>query len=210
MLGMLPAGAASAFALVGLGAGSGAVAALSPTLLPVAEPLLLVATALVAVSHLRCSPLAVASATAGGALLYLGMYAITERDGRAAPPCSIRAWRSSSQLLDPDPAAAPEPLPVAGDPPLGWPTSARRPRSATRSCPVAPRATASPSCSRVAASRDPSSGPRLARRHREVEQEHAERKSRPALRTGPSEPCSWWPGSSASSTRPSSSTTSRP
>lgn len=83
MVAMLPAGASSALSLVGLGAGSGAVAALSPALSPIAKPLLLAATAMVAVSHLRCSRLAVASTVAGGALLYLGMYTITQADGRA-------------------------------------------------------------------------------------------------------------------------------
>lgn len=83
MVAMVPSAVSSAFALVGLGAGSGAVAALSPALSPVAQPLLLAATALVAVSHLRCGRLAVASAAAGGALLYLGMYVFTGPHGGA-------------------------------------------------------------------------------------------------------------------------------
>ena len=85
MVAMLPAGAAGAFSLVGLGAGGGAVAALSPALSPIARPLLLASTALVAVSHLRCSRLAVASSAAGGTLLYLAMFAITQPDGRSQP-----------------------------------------------------------------------------------------------------------------------------
>ncbi len=84
MVAMVPSGVASVFALVGLGAGSGAVASLSPALSPVAQPLLLAATALVAVSHLRCGRLAVVSAAAGGALLYLGMYVLTGPDGRGS------------------------------------------------------------------------------------------------------------------------------
>lgn len=83
MVAMLPAGAASVFSLVGLGAGGGAIAALSPVLSPIAQPLLLASTALVAVSQVRCGRLAIASAAAGGTLLYLSMYAITQSNGRA-------------------------------------------------------------------------------------------------------------------------------
>jgi len=51
----------------------------------VAQPLLLVSAALLAVTSLRCSRLAVASAASSGVLLYLGMYVITRRDGTATP-----------------------------------------------------------------------------------------------------------------------------
>ena len=82
MVAMVPSGVSAVFALVGLGAGSGAVAALSPALSPVARPLLLASIALVAVSHLRCGRLAVVSVAVGGALVYLAMFAITGPGGR--------------------------------------------------------------------------------------------------------------------------------
>ena len=61
------------------------MAALAPVLSPIAQPLLVVSTALVAVSQLRCSRLAVVSGAAGGTLLYLAMYVVTGSDGRAEP-----------------------------------------------------------------------------------------------------------------------------
>lgn len=85
MVAMVPGGVASVFGLVGLGAGSGAVVALSPGLSMVERPLLLVSTALLAVSGLRCGRAAVLSAVAGGILLYLSMYVLTAADGTASP-----------------------------------------------------------------------------------------------------------------------------
>lgn len=84
MVAMLPGGFAAALGLIGLGSSSAAVRTLAPQLNSVAQPLLLVSAALLAVTSLRCSRLAVASAASGGVLLYLGMYVIT-RDGTASP-----------------------------------------------------------------------------------------------------------------------------
>ncbi len=81
MVAMLPGAVAGAVAFVGLGASSAAVTTLAPTLNDVAQPLLLVSAVLLAVSGLRCSPIAVALAAAGGVLLYLGMYQLTRADG---------------------------------------------------------------------------------------------------------------------------------
>jgi len=78
---MLPGAVAGVLAFVGLGASSAAVTTLAPTLNDVAQPLLLVSAVLLAVSGLRCNPIAVASAAAGGVLLYLGMYQLTRADG---------------------------------------------------------------------------------------------------------------------------------
>ncbi len=85
MVAMLPGGFAAALGLIGLGSSSAAVRTLAPQLNSVAQPLLLVSAALLAVTSLRCSRLAVASAAGGGVLLYFGMYVITRSDGTAAP-----------------------------------------------------------------------------------------------------------------------------
>ena len=85
MVAMLPGGFVAALGLIGLGSSSAAVRTLAPQLNSVAQPLLLVSAALLAVTSLRCSRLAVASAASGGVLLYLGMYVITRRDGTASP-----------------------------------------------------------------------------------------------------------------------------
>ncbi len=81
MVAMLPGAVAGVLAFVGLGASSAAVTTLAPTLNDVAQPLLLVSAVLLAVSGLRCNPIAVALAAAGGVLLYLGMYQLTRADG---------------------------------------------------------------------------------------------------------------------------------
>ncbi len=85
MVAMLPGAIAGALAFVGLGASSAAVTALAPALNDVAQPLLLVSAALLAVSGLRCSRTAVALAASGGVLLYLGMYQLTSDDGTSLP-----------------------------------------------------------------------------------------------------------------------------
>ncbi len=85
MVAMLPGGFAAALGFIGLGSTSAAVNTLAPQLNSVAQPLLLVSAALLAVTSLRCSRLAVASAASGGLLLYLGMYVITRPDGTATP-----------------------------------------------------------------------------------------------------------------------------
>ncbi len=85
MVAMLPGGFAAALGLIGLGSSSAAVRTLAPQLNSVAQPLLLVSVTLLAVTSLRCSRLAVASAASGGVLLYLGMYLITRSDGSATP-----------------------------------------------------------------------------------------------------------------------------
>jgi len=85
MVAMLPGGFAAALGFIGLGSTSAAVRTLAPQLTSVAQPLLLVSAALLAVTSLRCSRLAVTSAASGGVLLYLGMYVIIRRDGTATP-----------------------------------------------------------------------------------------------------------------------------
>ncbi len=85
MVAMLPGGFAAALGFIGLGSSSAAVRTLAPQLNSVAQPLLLVSAALLAVTSLRCSRLAVASAVSGGVLLYLAMYVMTRPDGTAAP-----------------------------------------------------------------------------------------------------------------------------
>ncbi|MGH2761268.1 MAG: hypothetical protein ACRDL4_00605 [Thermoleophilaceae bacterium] len=85
MVAMLPSAFTGLLGIVGLGASSGAVAALSPALSTVNRPLLLVSTALLAVTGLRCSRAVVGSAVAGGALLYLSMYVVAQSDGTSSP-----------------------------------------------------------------------------------------------------------------------------
>lgn len=85
MVAMLPSAVVGALAFVGLGASSAAVTTLTPTLNHVAQPLLLVSVALLAVSGLRCSRIAVALAAGGGLLLYLSMYELTAADGTTSP-----------------------------------------------------------------------------------------------------------------------------
>ena len=70
MVAMLPGGFAAALGLIGLGSSSAAVRTLAPQLNSVAQPLLLVSVTLLAVTSLRCSRLAVASAASGGVLLH--------------------------------------------------------------------------------------------------------------------------------------------
>jgi len=85
MVAMLPSGFTAALGFIGLGSSSAAVATLAPQLDAVAQPLLLFSAAVLAVANLRCSLLAVACATLGGTLLYLGMYVVTRADGTATP-----------------------------------------------------------------------------------------------------------------------------
>lgn len=85
MVTMLPAAATGVLAFVGLGASSAATTTLAPALNEVAQPLLLISAALMAVSGLRCSRAAVAFAAGGGMLLYLGMYVLTRSDGTTSP-----------------------------------------------------------------------------------------------------------------------------
>jgi hypothetical protein len=85
MVAMLPGGFAAVLGLLGLGASSAAVTTLSPHLNSIAQPLLIVSAGLLAVTSLRCSLLAFASAALGGTLLYLGMYVTTQSNGTANP-----------------------------------------------------------------------------------------------------------------------------
>lgn len=85
MVAMMPAGFATALSFVGLGASSAAVHTLAPHLNPIAQPLLLLSAALLAVTSLRCSLAAVFTASSGGLLMYLGMYVWTDPGGVTNP-----------------------------------------------------------------------------------------------------------------------------
>lgn len=85
MLVMLPAALAGVLATVGVRAEAGWVQALSTVLGPVAQPLLVASTLLLAAGALVCGRLPVAAALAGGTLLYLGMYVVTGPAGRSQP-----------------------------------------------------------------------------------------------------------------------------
>lgn len=84
MVGMLPGGVAGLLGLVGVGASSGVAIWLASNLATVGAPLLIASTVVLAVASLSCSRLAVSVALAGGALMYLSMYVITQ--GGATTP----------------------------------------------------------------------------------------------------------------------------
>lgn len=85
MAAMLPGAVAGALTIAGLGASSAAFTTFAPALNSVARPLLLLSSALLAVSGLRCSRAAVTFAATGGLLLYLAMYVFTRTDGATSP-----------------------------------------------------------------------------------------------------------------------------
>lgn len=85
MLVMLPAGVLGALGSVAIRAEAGWVQALARPLEPVAQPLLVVSTLLLAVGALSCGRAAVLTALGGGALLYLGMYVVTGPAGQTQP-----------------------------------------------------------------------------------------------------------------------------
>lgn len=85
MLVMLPAGFAGFLASSGIESDAGWVQALSRSLQPVAQPLLIASALLLGAGSLRCGWSPVAAALAGGALLYLGMYVVTGPAGQTQP-----------------------------------------------------------------------------------------------------------------------------
>lgn len=85
MLVMLPAGLTGVLASLGIRAEAGWVQALADPLAPVAQPLLVVSTLLLAIGSLSCGRLPVVAALGGGALVYLGMYVVTGPGGQTEP-----------------------------------------------------------------------------------------------------------------------------
>lgn len=85
MVVMLPASLTDTLSSLGVEAESDWVQALARPLAPVAQPLLIASTLLLAVGALVCGRLPVAAAVTGGALLYLGMYVMTGRGEQTQP-----------------------------------------------------------------------------------------------------------------------------
>lgn len=85
MLVMLPAGLTGVLASLGIRAEGGWVQAIADPLGPIAQPLLVVSTVLLALASLSCGRSPALAALAGGALLYLGMYVVTAPGAQTEP-----------------------------------------------------------------------------------------------------------------------------